>query len=54
VQDAAGNITPIAAEDATFRLRGPHAAAARPSVARRFSGVFATGSALTRAQIVGR
>jgi hypothetical protein len=54
VQDAAGNITPIAAEDATFRIRGVHAAAARPSVTRRSSGVFAAGGALTRAQIVGR
>jgi hypothetical protein len=40
---AARNITPIAAEDATFRVRGADPAAARPSVARRSSGVFATG-----------
>ena len=38
VQDAAGHITPIAAEDATFRVRGPHAAAAH-------AGKFASGKA---------
>ena len=54
LQDSSGNITPIAAEDATFRIRGSHAAAARPSAARQSSGVFATGAAATRAQIVGR
>ena len=41
VRDAGGNITPIAIEEETFRLRGSHPAAAKPSAARS-AGVFST------------